>query len=97
QGALPGRVELLALAADEGAGDRRSARLCAPRRAPGLLLAGRPRLRVGTDAPRARPGRGRGGVEPARLGPPDRTDRPRSVAAAGQPPARHRRVRTTGR
>ena len=50
---------------------------------PDLLLADRPRLRVGADAARPRPGRRRGGVEPARLGPPHRQDPPRPAAAAG--------------
>ena len=51
------------------------------RRQPDLLLAGRPRLRMGTDAAGPRPGRRRGGVEPARLGPPDRQDPSRPAAA----------------
>ena len=45
----------------------------------------------------ARPGRRRGGVEPARLGPPDRQDPPRPAAAEGQPAARNRRQRSAGR
>ena len=53
-------------------GGRRELRLAALRRAPGLLLAGRTRLRVGADAARARPEGGRGGVEPAGLGALDR-------------------------
>ena len=62
-------------------------RLAALRRPPGLLLAGRPRLRVGADAARPGPGRRRRGLEPARLGPADRQDPPRPAAARGQPPA----------
>ncbi len=49
-----GVLELLGLAPDEVARDRRPLRLPALRRAPGLLLADRPRLRVGADAARAR-------------------------------------------
>ena len=66
-------------------------RLAALRRAPGLLLADRPRLRMGADAARPRSGRRRGGLEPARLGPAHRQDPPRPAAARAQPPARQRR------
>ena len=59
-------------------------RLPALRRPPGLLLADRPRLRMGADAARPRPGRRRGGLEPARLGPPHRQDPPRPAAARGR-------------
>ena len=65
-----------------------SAALC---RAPGLLFAGRPRLRMGADAARPRPGRRRGGLEPARLGPAHRQDPPRPAAARDEPPAQDRR------
>jgi hypothetical protein len=51
------------------------------RRPPGLLLARRPRLRVGADAARARPGRRRAGLVAARLGPPHRQDPPRQPAS----------------
>ena len=80
-------LELLRLAPDEVARRRRQLRLAALRRPPGLLLADRPRLRVGADAARPRPGRRRRGLEPARLGPPHRQDPPRPAAAGGQPPA----------
>ena len=62
-------------------------RLVPLRGASGLLLAGRPRLRMGADAAGARPARRHGGVEPARLGPVDRQDPPRTAAARGEPPA----------
>ena len=65
------------------------------RRPPGLLLADRPRLRVGADAARPRPGRRRGGLEPARLGPAHRQNPPRPAAARGQPAARQ--AATSGR
>src|SRR3546814_17184038 len=68
QAALPRRVQLLRLATEEVAGGRRPPRLSALRRQPGVLLAGRPRLRVGTDAAGPRPRHRRGGVEPAGLG-----------------------------
>ena len=51
---------------------------------PGLLFAARPRLRVGADAARARPGRRSDGLEPARLGPPDRQDPPRPADQSGR-------------
>ncbi len=66
-------------------------------RAPGLLLADRPRLRGRSDAARRRPGRRRAGVEPARLGPADRQDRARPSGARRQPPARYRTVRASGK
>ena len=97
QGPLCRRLQLLRLAADEVAGRRRPPRLAALCRAPGLLLAGRPRLRMGADAARPRPGRRRRGLEPARLGPPHRQDPPRPAAAGRQPPARDRRLRPAGR
>jgi hypothetical protein len=87
QDPLPRLLQLLRLAPDEVAGRRRSPRLDALCRAPGVLLAGRPRLRVGADAAGAGSGRRRRGVEPARLGPPDRQDPPRPAAARRQPPA----------
>ena len=52
--------------------------LCGP---PGLLLAHRPRIRVGTDAARPRPESRRAGLESAGLGPADRQDSPRPTAA----------------
>ena len=45
-------LELFRLASDEVAGDRGPLRLAAPRRAPGVLLPGGPRLRMGADAAR---------------------------------------------
>ena len=81
--------------------DRRALRLAALRRAPGVLLADRPRLRVGADAAGPRPGRRRGRVEPARLGPADRQDPPRPAAAgdsrAAEPSRRRRRPAGAGR
>ena len=47
-------LELLGLAPDEVAGRGRRTRMVPLRGAPGLLLAGRPRLRVGADAAGAR-------------------------------------------
>src|SRR5207302_2251101 len=86
-------LELLRLAPDEVTGDRRQVRAAALCRAPGLLLAGRPRLRVGADAAGARPEGELRGVEPARLGPPYRQAAPRPAEAGGEPPAGHRRQR----
>ena len=63
------------------------------RREPNLLLADRPRLRVGADAARARSGRRRDRVEPARLGPLDRQDPTRAAVAALKPAARDGAVR----
>src|SRR3546814_17198688 len=77
QASLPRRVQLLRLATDEVAGGRRPPRLSALRRQPGVLLAGRPRLRVGTDAAGPRPRHRRGGVEPAGLGTAHGEDPPR--------------------
>ena len=74
-------LELLRLAPDEVARVSEQLRPAALRRAPGLLLAGRPRLRMGADAAGARSESRRGGVEPARLGPPHRQDPPRPAAA----------------
>ena len=56
---------------------RRALRLSALCREPDLLFADRPRLRVGADAAGPRPGRRRGGLEPAGLGPAHRQDPPR--------------------
>ncbi len=42
-------------------------------------------------------GRRGAGVEPARLGPPDRQDPPRRAVAARQPAARHGKLRAAGR
>ena len=61
--------------------------LAAVRGPPGVLLAGRPGLRVGADAARARPGGRRRGLEPARVGPADREDAPRPAAPGGHPAA----------
>ena len=83
QGAVRRRLELLRLAADEVAGGRGPLRLREVRRAPGLLLADRPRLRMGAHAARPRPGHRRSRVESARLGP---THGPRAPR-----PARRRR------
>ncbi len=69
-------LQLLRLAPDEVAGDLREVRPQPVRRAPGLLLADRPRLRVGADAPGDRPGDRSGGLEPPGLGPADRQDPP---------------------
>ena len=97
QAPLCRRLEFLRLAAHEVARHRRAAWLAALCRASGLLLARRPRLRVGADAARPRPGRRRARLEPARLGPPHRQDPARPAAARGQPPARDRAIRTAGR
>ena len=83
QGALHRRVEFLGLAVDEVAGRVGPAGPLALCRQPDLLLAGRPRLRVGADAARSRPGHRRNRLEPARLGPPDRQDPARPAAAGG--------------
>ena len=56
--------------------------LCPLRRPSGVLLADRPRLRMGIDAAGPRPESGRGGLESARLGPAHRQDPPRPAAAA---------------
>ena len=81
QDPLHRRLEFLGLASDEVAGRLGEVRARALRRPPGVLLADRPRVRVGADAARAR-SEGRGGrVEPARLGPADRQDPPRAAAA----------------
>ena len=72
QGPLHRRIELLRLAAHEVARRRGPPGARAPRGAPGVLLAGRPRLRMGADATRLRPGRGGDRLEPARVGAPDR-------------------------
>ena len=83
-------LELLRLAPDEVAGGLGEARPGALRRASGLLLAGRPRLRMGADAARARPEGRRGGLEPARLGPAHRQDPPRPAAAGRRAACRAR-------
>ncbi len=74
-------LELLRLAPDEVAGRLGEVRPGPLRRASGVLLAGRPRLRVGADAAGARPEGRRGRLEPARLGPAHRQDPPRPAAA----------------
>ena len=87
QGALHRLLEFLRLAPDEvtrGVGEIRPR---APRRAPGILFAHRPRVRMGTDAARARPESRRGRVESARDGPARRQDPPRPAAAESQPAA----------
>ena len=100
QGPLHGRIELLRLARHEVARGGGPARLSALRGEPDLLLSGRPRLRVGADAARARPGPRRRGVEPSRLGPVDRQDPPRpgrcpSGAGSTRPPTPDRRSTTS--
>ena len=57
------------------------------RRPPGVLLARRPRVRMGTDAARPRSGGRRRGLEPARLGTADGQDPTRPAAAGDQPSA----------
>ena len=84
QGPLHRLLELLRLASDEVAGASGPLRLPALRRAPGLLLAAQPRLRVGADAARPRPGRRRRDLEPARAG---ASSPARSAAASRQSPA----------
>lgn len=69
-------LELLGLAPDEVAGGLGKARGVSVRRPPGVLLADRPRLRVGVDAPGDRPEGERSGLEPARLGTAHRQDSP---------------------
>ena len=86
-------LEFLRLAPDEIAGGLGEARPRALRRPPGLLLAGRARLRMGTDAAGARPEGRRGGVESARLGTPHRQDPPRAADAASEPAAEQARLR----
>ena len=69
------------------------------RRPPGVLLADRSRLRMGTDAAGARPEGRRGRLEPAGLGTAHRQGPPRSAVAGEQPApeqARHRH-RAAGR
>ncbi len=83
-------LQLLRLAPHEVARHLRPPWLDALRRTPGLLLPHRPRLRVGTDAPRARSGRRRAHLEPARMGTPHREDPPRPATARRQPPAQSR-------
>ena len=74
-------LELLRLAPDEVAGRLGEVRPGPLRRPPGLLLADRPRLRMGADAAGARPEGRRGRLEPAGLGPAHRQDPPRPAAA----------------
>ncbi len=69
--------------------------------ASGVLLAHRPRLRVGADAPGTRPEGGHRRLEPLGLGPADRATSPRAAAArdiATQQPTerRHRAARGDG-
>ena len=74
QGALHRLLEFLRLASDEIAVGIRATRLVALHRASGVLLAHRPRLRMGADAAGARSGRRHARVESARLGTADRQD-----------------------
>ena len=90
-------LELLRLAPDEVAGRLGEVRPGPLRRPPGLLLADRPRLRMGADAAGARPEGRRGRLEPARLGPAHRQDPPRPAAAGDQPPAEQARRPTSAR
>ncbi len=69
QASLHRRLELLRLALDEVAGRLGSPWLESPRRASGVLLADRPRLRVGADAAGHRAESQRHRLEPAGLGP----------------------------
>ena len=62
-------LEFLGLASDEVAGRFGEIRARPLRGPPGLLLADRPRFRVGAHAAGARPEGGHGGLEPAGLGP----------------------------
>ncbi len=55
-------------------------------RAPGILFAGGPRVRVGADAAGDRPARRHAGLEPAGGRAPDRQGAARPAAAPGQPP-----------
>ena len=71
----------------------RPLRLVPLRRPPGLLFAGRQRVRMGTDAAGARSRSRRPGLEPAGLGPSDGKDSPRPAVAGRQPSARNRRER----
>ena len=94
---LPRGLELFRLAPHEVAGDRRPLRADALRRAPGVLLAHRPRLRMGADAAGARPAHRHRGVEPARLGAAHRQDPPRSAAARRSRGCRTRPTSTPAR
>jgi aryl-alcohol dehydrogenase-like predicted oxidoreductase len=55
------------------------------RGASGVLLAGRPRVRMGTDAAGAGPARRRAGVESAGVGPADGQDPAQSAPTGGEP------------
>jgi aryl-alcohol dehydrogenase-like predicted oxidoreductase len=66
------------------------AALCRPS---GLLLPRRPRLRMGSDAARSRPGRWRTDLESARLGTAYRQDSPRPEAARRKSSAPDGRIR----
>ena len=70
----------------------RKIRLGALCRPSGLLLADRPRLRMGTHAVGARSESGSAGLEPARLGTADGENPPRSALAGSQPAAQDRRA-----
>ena len=91
QGALHRVLEFFRMALDEVARRLRSLWLVAVRRPSGLLLADRPRIRMGTDAARTRSGSGRAGVESAGLGTADGKDSPRAAAAGRKPAAQDRR------
>ena len=78
-------LQLLRMASDEVAHRQRAPWLGPLRRPSGLLLAAEPRIRVGADAPRARPGSGRAHLVAARLGPPHRQDPPRNRHPKKQP------------
>ena len=68
QGAVHRVLEFFRMASDEVAERKRALWMVAVCRAPGVLLAGWARLRVGVDAARARPGRGHAGVVAAGMG-----------------------------
>ena len=92
QGALHRLLEFFRLAPDEVAGRGRSLRLDALCGAPGVLLAGRARLRVGADAAGARSEGRRAGVESAGMGAAHGQDSPRPADAGGEPPAQDRPI-----
>ena len=87
QGALHCVLEFFRLAFDEVAGGVGAVWVGPVCGVPGLLLAGRARVRVGADAARTRPGRRDAGVESAGLGTADRQDPARTAAAEDEPPA----------
>ena len=91
QGALHRLLEFLGMAFDEVAGRFGSIRLGALCGASGVLLADRPRVRMGTDAAGARSGGRRAGVESAGMGTVDGQDPARAATAGGEPAAQDRR------